>query len=140
MIPNVRKKRSIRYILYDTNFWKSFYRERLLTAPGDPGSLTVYGDNKEYHRDLAEQLSSETSEATTGRGRRVDIWKMIPGRDNHFLDCLIGNMVAANEKGNCMLGACRQIPAAAVPGVPEHHTPRRFTGNRRFTARRKSGV
>lgn len=139
MIPNVRKKRSIRYILYDTNFWKSFYRERLLTAPGDPGSLTIYGDNIEHHRNLAEQLSSETSEATTGRGRRVDVWKAIPGRDNHWLDCLVGNMVAANEKGNCTLGTSHRIPQKnATPAAPdpENHSPRRFTGGRRFVARR----
>lgn len=138
MIPNVRKKRSIRYILYDTNFWKSFFRERLLTAPGDPGSLTIYGSDEEHHRNLAEQLSSETSEPTTGRGRRVDVWTAFPGRDNHWLDCIVGNYVAANEKGGCTLSAgdlghnliahSRRAEAEAAAS----RDPQRFTAGRRF--------
>ena len=129
MIPNVRKKRSIRYILYDTNFWKSFFRERLLTAPGDPGSLTIYGSDAEHHRNLAEQLSSEISEPTTGRGRRVDIWKMLPGRENHWLDCIVGNLVAANEKGGCKLSSIVGVPARTTPRAqqPEERRPRRFS-------------
>ena len=146
MIPNVRKKRTIRYVLYDTNFWKSFYRERLLTAQGDPGSLTVYGNDEEHHRNLAEQLSSEISEPTTGRGRRVDVWKALPGRDNHWLDCLVGNYVAANEKGGCMLTAGdighnliahsrRAAQEAEAARDPRHFTAgRHFTPGRRFKA------
>ena len=139
MIPNVRKKRSIRYILYDTNFWKSFYRERLLTAPGDPGSLTIYGSDEEYHRNLAEQLSSEISEPTTGRGRRVDVWKALPGRDNHWLDCLVGNMVAASEKGGCVLSAGEighnliAHSKLAQQEAEEKRAPAKFTSGRHFT-------
>ncbi len=145
MIPNVRKKRSIRYILYDTNFWKSFYRERLLTAPGDPGCLTVYGSDEEHHRLLAEQLSSEVSEPTSGRGRRVDIWKMIPGRDNHWLDCIVGNQVAASERG-CSLqtgdightlishARCAEAQSAAQPEQRRFTPGRRFSSGRRFKA------
>ena len=134
MIPNVRKKRSIRYILYDTNFWKSFYRERLLTAKGDPGSLTVYGNDEEHHRHLAEQLSSEVSEPTMGRGRRVDVWKMLPGRENHWLDCLVGNMVAANEKGGCTLSTVERRKLPQRKETFQERNPQRFTGGRRFSA------
>ena len=142
MIPNVRKKRSIRYILYDTNFWKSFYRERLFTAKGDPGSLTVYGSDEEHHRNLAEQLSSEISEPTSGRGRRVDIWKLLPGRDNHWLDCIVGNQVAASERG-CVLqtGDIGHVLLAGAKRAKEQQEgPRRFTpgeGGRHFTAGRR---
>lgn len=145
MIPNVRKKRSIRYILYDTNFWKSFFRERLLTAPGDPGSLTVYGSDEEHHRNLAEQLSSEISEPTAGRGRRVDIWKMIPGRDNHWLDCIVGNQVAASERGcslqtseigRTLISRARRAESGTSVAAEQHRfTPgRRFSSGRRFKA------
>ena len=138
MIPNVRKKRSIRYILYDTNFWKSFYRERLQTAIGDPGSITIYGNDENHHRNLAEQLSSEISEATTGRGRRVDVWKMLPGRENQWLDCLVGNMVAANEKGGCKLSTTK-IPISETRTEIQKNSarkPQRFTPGRRFTAKK----
>lgn len=141
MIPNVRKKRSIRYILYDTNFWKSFFRERLVTSPGDPGSLTIYGNDIDHHRYLAEQLSSEYSEPTTGRGRKVDVWKMHVGRENHWLDCLIGNMVAANEKGGCTLPAHRITPRiqrtlTPLAQEPTQRQPRHFSAGRRFSANR----
>lgn len=102
MIPSARRKQVSRRIDYDTNFFKSFFRERLLTTPGDPGSFTVFGSDEEQHRMLAEQLTSETSEPTSGRGRRVDIWSLIPGRENHLLDCAVGCMVAASERG-CLL-------------------------------------
>lgn len=36
---------------------------------------------------------------TQGRGRTVDEWKPIPGRDNHWFDCLIGAAVAASITG-----------------------------------------
>jgi len=139
MIPNVRKKRSIRYILYDTNFWKSFFRERLFTAPGDPGSLTIYGSDEEHHRNLAEQLSSEISSPTTGRGRRVDIWKLLPGRENHWLDCIVGNMVAANEKGNCTLSA-GDIGHNLITNSrrsEQHRDPQKFTIGRHFQPGRR---
>lgn len=133
IIPNVRKKRSIRYILYDTNFWKSFFRERLFTAAADPGSLSIYGSDEEQHRLLAEQFSSEISTPTAGRGRTVDIWKLLPGRENHWLDGIVGCMVAASELG-CRIetdGFSRiaafspRTPAA----VPKSAGPRHFSAS-----------
>ncbi len=141
MIPNVRKKRSIRYILYDTNFWKSFFRERLFTATGDPGSLTIFGSDEEQHRLLAEQLSSEQSEPIAGRGRTVDVWKMLPGRENHWFDCGVGCMVAASERG-CNLfadGFSRLSPCGSVSRTspPDSGSPRRFSAGTRFTPGRR---
>lgn len=98
-IPSARKKRMLRSVMYDTNFWKSFFRERLFTEKASPGGLTIYGASEEYHRLLAEHLSSEYSEPTAGRGRRVDVWSLVPGRENHWLDCVVGCMVAASMRG-----------------------------------------
>lgn len=145
MIPNARKKRTVRLMVYDTNFWKSFFRERLFTATGDPGSLTLYGSDEEHHRNLAEQLSSETSQPTSGRGRRVDIWTLIPGRDNHWLDCVVGNYVAASERGitlqtgdiahTAIAGAKRESAKRESPARFSVDGGRHFSAGRRFTAR-----
>lgn len=97
---------STRLFEYDTNFWKSFFRTRLLSAVGDPGSLTVFGSDKEMHRMLAEHWSSEVSTPTSGGGRKVDIWKLIPGRENHWLDGIVGCMAAASTLG-CELNVLR---------------------------------
>ena len=48
---------------------------------------------------LAEHWSAEVSTPTQGNGRRVDVWKLIPGRDNHFLDAIVGCMAAASTLG-----------------------------------------
>lgn len=98
-IFRVRGQRSVRLFEYDTNFWKSFFRQRLFTAMGDPGSLTLFGSDEEKHRLFAEQLSSERAVITSGGGRRVDVWKLLPGRENHFLDGVVGCMAAASVCG-----------------------------------------
>lgn len=98
-IFKVRGQQSARIFEYDTNFWKSFFRQRLFTALGDPGSFTIFGSDEEAHRLFAEHLSSESAVITTGGGRRVDVWKLIPGRDNHWLDGVVGCMAAASVCG-----------------------------------------
>ena len=98
-IFRVKGRQSVRLFEYDTNFWKSFLRQRLFTAIGDPGCLTVFGSDEEAQRLFAEHLSSETPTATSGGGRRVDVWKLIPGRENHFLDGVVGCLAAASVCG-----------------------------------------
>jgi phage terminase large subunit GpA-like protein len=104
-IPARQGKNAVRYILFDTNYWKSFIRSRLRVAKGDPGAVTIFGKKPEPHRMLAEQLTGEYSVRTEGRGRIVDEWQMRPSHsDNHFLDCLVGCAVAASEQGVVLPG------------------------------------
>ncbi|MEW4531520.1 terminase gpA endonuclease subunit, partial [Maioricimonas sp. JC845] len=49
-IPNVRGKRAVRHVLYDTNYWKSFVQSRLAVAMGDRGCLSLFGQRAETHR------------------------------------------------------------------------------------------
>jgi hypothetical protein len=37
VIPLSKEKRGIRYMLYDTNYWKSFVHSRLAVSMGDLG-------------------------------------------------------------------------------------------------------
>ena len=110
-IPAGQGKNAVRYILFDTNFWKSFVRSRLRVAMGDAGALTIFGkrpsgkSSRANHRMLAEHLVSEYSIRTEGQGRVVDEWKIRPSHsDNHFLDCLVGCAVAASEQGVVLPG------------------------------------
>jgi len=99
-IPNVRGRRMIRHVVYDTNFWKSFTQARLAVSMGDRGSLAIFGKNPGEHLMFAEHLVSEYRIKTTGRGRTVDEWKLRPDvADNHWLDCLVGTAVAASIVG-----------------------------------------
>ena len=99
-IPNVRGKRAVRHVVYDTNYWKSSVHSRLAVPMGDRGCLSLFGDNAEQHRMFAEHLAAEYRVKTEGRGRKVDEWKMRPERgDNHWFDCLVGCAVAASMQG-----------------------------------------
>ncbi len=104
-IPDVQGKRAIRYVLFDTNYWKSFIHAQLAVAMGDPGCLSLFGDNPDLHRLLAEHLTAEYRVRTEGRGRTVDEWKSRPGAsDNHWLDCLVGCAVGGSMQGVALPG------------------------------------
>lgn len=99
-IPLERKKRKVRHVLFDTNFWKSFVHSRFKTAVGDKGCLTVWGDNENQHQLFADHLTAESSEVTEGRGRVVREWALRPERpDNHWFDGIVGCAVAAEIAG-----------------------------------------
>jgi phage terminase large subunit GpA-like protein len=99
-MPNVKGKRAVRHVIYDTNYWKSFIQARLLVPMGDRGCLSLFGDSPEQHRLFAEHLTAEYRVKTEGRGRTVDEWKIRPERsDNHWFDCLVGCAVAGSIQG-----------------------------------------
>lgn len=97
--------RAVRHLNIDTNWWKSFIAERLTTAVGDKGALTLPGQPAADHRMLCDHLTAEYRTPTQGRGRRVDVWRVRPNRDdNHWFDCLTGTAVAASMLGCRLLG------------------------------------
>ena len=113
-IPAVVGRRTVRHVLYDTNFWKSFLMARLAVPMGDPGCLSLYGHDRERHRLLAEHLTAEYRVRTEGRGRVVDEWKLRPESfDNHWLDGLVGCAVGASMGGVGL--ACAGVPEKASP-------------------------
>jgi len=100
MMPSVAKKRAVRHVIFDSNFWKSFVHARLAVPTGDKGSLTLYGRVPGIHQLLAEHLTAEYRVKTSGRGRTVDEWKLKPEHhDNHWLDCLAGCAVCGSMLG-----------------------------------------
>ena len=111
MMPSVIKKRAVRHVIFDSNFWKSFVHARLAVPTGDHGSLTLYGRVPGIHQLLAEHLTAEYRVKTSGRGRTVDEWKLKPEHhDNHWLDCLAGCAVCGS-----MLGCTLPEFGAVVP-------------------------
>ena len=100
---------------FDTNYWKSFIYARLAVPMGDRGCLSLFGDNANAHRLLAEHLTAEYRVKTEGRGRTVDEWKLRPSAvDNHWFDCLVGCAVAASMQG-ATLPEMNAKPAGAKP-------------------------
>ena len=104
-IPSVRGKHTVRHVLYDTNWWKSFVHQRLGTEMGDPGCWSLFGRDPKAHRLLADHLTAEVPVRTEAKGRVVDQWELArPGLDNHWLDCVVGAAVAASMAGASLFG------------------------------------
>jgi hypothetical protein len=99
-IKPAQRKTCGRFVEIDTNFWKTFVSDRLLTPVGETGSIVLFGDKPSVHHMLAEHLTSEYGEPTFGQGRQVHVWMERPDKkENHWWDCLVGNAVAASERG-----------------------------------------
>jgi phage terminase large subunit GpA-like protein len=111
-VPGVARRRPLRHVEVDTNYWKSFVHERLGTAMGDPGCLSVFGRKAVQHRLFAEHVTAEYRVRTEGRGRTVDEWKL-PGHkpDNHWFDCVVGCAAAASMLGVEHIGASGYLRA-----------------------------
>jgi hypothetical protein len=92
-----------RHILYDTNAWKTLVASRCKLPVGDVQTFTIHGG--QGHDMLAEQMASEVPVRVESKMRVVDEWKLIPGRDNHLWDCVVGSAVAASYTGISAVGA-----------------------------------
>jgi phage terminase large subunit GpA-like protein len=99
------------HLRFDTNSWKTFVAQRLSSAMGDKGCLTLFNASAIHHRMFAEHCASEYPIPTEGLGRVVNVWKAKPNRDNHLWDCLIGAAVAASEQGILAIGHSPQSGA-----------------------------
>ncbi|MFV0446678.1 MAG: terminase gpA endonuclease subunit, partial [Planctomycetaceae bacterium] len=101
--------KSGRHVIFDTDHWKMFTQRRLATPPGDRGSLTIYGRQRQRpHSFLARHLTAEYIQRQGGN-RSVDHWTMKPGEsENHWLDALVMAMVAASMCGAQITGLARK--------------------------------
>ena len=108
-IPGNLGQRTIKRMIFDTNYWKSYVHSRLAVPMGDKSCLTLFGSKRETHRMFSEHLVSESKVPTEAKGRKVDEWKTSVGEvDNHFFDCLVGCAVAASEQGISGIGHSRK--------------------------------
>lgn len=105
----------------DTNFWKTATNDRWATGIGEPGALTLF-----YSRDhqlFSEHQTAEHATETQGRGRTVFVFKLLPGRDNHWYD----NLVACGVLGSvlhCDTPAALLDDGGTRPHVPEPPKPK----------------
>jgi phage terminase large subunit GpA-like protein len=84
-------------VIYDTNWWKSFHAARWRTTVGDPGSMYLY--ESKLHSLFAEHLVSEIGITVEAKGKRTTEWRLRSREDNDWLDCMVGNCVAASQLG-----------------------------------------
>jgi len=103
-IPPTRGVRAPRYVLVDTNAWKTTLAESWNTPIGEPGCWTLYKATPQRHRMIADNLASEFPVQTEGHGRKLYEWGNRPGRDNHLLDATLLAAVAASIAGVAVPG------------------------------------
>ena len=100
-VPAKTNRVGIRYVLFDTNFWKSFFMRRLLAPPETMSNIRIFGGFNE-HTMLLNHFGAEyfTDVEAFGGTRRVEEWSLKPAhRDNHFFDCAVGCCVGASMSG-----------------------------------------
>lgn len=102
-VPALGTRRTVRHVVFDTNFWKSFLLARLKSPLGTPGCLSLNVGRD--HGMIADHLTSELPVRVSARNRTIDEWKLLPGRDNHWLDAAVGCCVAASILGCETTGA-----------------------------------
>ena len=90
----------------------------------DPMAFTFHAGKHEMLFDhIASEYPTRTENKSTGR--TVDEWQLIPGRDNHWLDGVVGAAVAASVAGVSAVGA--EAPRVA---------PRKVISREEMAARR----
>lgn len=92
--------RTLLSVFIDTNYWKSQTYNALAVNAGHPHAVYLYKAPISKHSCLADHLTAERAVRVEARGRSIDEWELEKqGRDNHWLDCLVGSMVAASVSG-----------------------------------------
>lgn len=100
LVTLAQGKYSLPMVQVDVNYWKTFLHARLAVGIGSPGCLSLWGKAAERHKMIAEHLTSEHPEQTSGRGRKLTEWSPpLPGRDNHLFDVFTGCMAAGHMLG-----------------------------------------
>lgn len=114
-IPPPSRGRAIRHVLFDANRRKSFVHRRLATPVGDPGSLTLFHAPSARHRLIAEHLTAETGVRVSGPYGSLTEWRLTPGRDNHWLDCISGCCTAESMLGGKLKPSITRASSEPVP-------------------------
>ena len=63
-------------------------------------------------------MTSEYGTPTSGRDRTVNVWRLLPGRDNHYFDCVCGCYAAASERGTSYAGQTKAKAEKRAVSLP----------------------
>lgn len=120
-----RRTETPKHVQYDTNRWKAFIAQRLKTVVGAPSCLLLPGDDDRALTLLAEHLTAEQARPIVWDGTPGTVYELLPGRDNDWFDCVVGNAVAASMLGCSLPGEAR--PAKPIQQNQRGREPRYAT-------------
>lgn len=125
-MPPTRGTRAPRYVLIDTNTWKTKMNECWqIEGTDSPGAWYLYRAAPLRHRMMGDNLSAEYPTKTAGHGRELYEWALKPNRDNHLLDATILSAVGASLAG------------VKIPGEAERLVQRRRISMQQSVERRE---
>jgi hypothetical protein len=128
-MPTVQNKRSVRYLIFDANYWKSFVHSRLCTPMGGKGCLSLFGHESQTHRLIADHFTSEQGISVEAKGRKVVEFKLKPTRpDNHWLDCIVGCHVLGSMQGASLIERREVVKPVRVTTFAEAVKNRKIWG------------
>lgn len=105
-----KKKNGVRDLTSDVNFWKEFTEKHFLIPYGQTSSLTLHKvENDREHHTFANHIKAEVGTILVNEmtGRKVKVYKALPGEDNEWLDTTAGAMCLLSVCGAECLGAER---------------------------------
>jgi energy-coupling factor transporter ATP-binding protein EcfA2 len=83
----------------DVGRWKSTMRDCLVAAVGEGGAYTLFGKDSQRHKLWADHLAAQSPAEVEGRWGKQEVWTLVPGEEDHWLDCTVGQFTAANVLG-----------------------------------------
>jgi hypothetical protein len=87
-------------VLYDADWWKTTWVERIRIALGDRGCWSIFGRDPREHALLAEHCVAEKPEWRQQGDAGQWHWELPSNRpDNHWWDCWVGSAVGASMLG-----------------------------------------
>lgn len=94
------KNKRVLYYLVDKNHWFTELHQMLAIGIGGAGSLSLFStDMWEMHRPLANAFLSHFPTDVEGPFRKQQIWKQLPGREDHLYDAAINMLIGASDEG-----------------------------------------
>lgn len=103
-----------------TDYWKGEVHDGFAAPPGAAGSLSLFHADPGYHRSFARHITAEERKQEFIQGEGLTTWWEVLRTDNHYLDCMVGNRVAADILGITKVvtpgGAKKKRPAAEKGG------------------------
>jgi hypothetical protein len=102
--------------LFNADYWKRFTANRILTPFGENGCFSLYGSRPERHLDISKHCCAEKPKKLVEKGtsNEFEIWELMPNRQNHYWDVLVGCHLMAGIRGASMVSR-NYMPAGMRP-------------------------
>lgn len=93
-------------IVHNSDYWRMVTQKAFLLSPGQPGSISLWGDKSSIHEDISYEICSEKLVKYSAQLNMYEWHKQVNER-NDKLDALVGCYVGASSLGGSITGGER---------------------------------